>query len=103
VNAASDSATAAIPYDQGFVVRLGALAGVMKAGMLALVQFGSLFGGLNLGMFLLLLLVFSSFGVAVIVTSAVTNLVWGYGVSFFLSFFLSLLSSSFPPSISANL
>jgi hypothetical protein len=80
VNWGSDSVSARFPYDVRFVVRLGALAGVMKAGILALVQFGSIFGGLNLGTFLILLLIFPSFGVAVVVTSAICNIVLNQGM-----------------------
>ncbi|RDL40992.1 uncharacterized protein BP5553_00971 [Venustampulla echinocandica] len=77
VNSQSDSKTAHDVVNLSRAVGLGALAGLLKSGILALVNFGKQFGGMNLGMWLILALVASSFGICVVVTSAVSSLALG--------------------------
>lgn len=61
------------------MVGLGALGGLWKSGILAFIGFGKEFGGANLGMWLILALVGSTFGICVLVTSAISSLVLGDG------------------------
>jgi len=79
VNALSNSVTATTTYDLQHVLRLGALAGVMKSGIMSMVAFAREFGGATLGVWMILLVVSSGFGVSLLVTSAISNLVYGTG------------------------
>lgn len=59
-------------------LRLGALAAVTKSGVLAFVVFLD-FANLNIAAYLLLVIVTSVFGIAILVTTQVSNLVLGEG------------------------
>ncbi|KAJ5285696.1 hypothetical protein N7524_001002 [Penicillium chrysogenum] len=57
-------------------MQIGALAGVTKSGVLAFVEFAA-YAGLPTAAWILLALVASSFGICVLVTAEVSNLVLG--------------------------
>ena len=82
MNSQSDSATAHNEYDLGRILRLGTLAGLMKSGILSFASFGSYFGGWNIGMWLILVLVSSGFGICVLIVTVISNATLGNGTKF---------------------
>jgi hypothetical protein len=57
---------------------LGAVAGLLKAGIMFLFHV-SAFGGGNKAIYLILVLLFSPYGICVIITTAISNLAIGEG------------------------
>ena len=53
----------------------------MKSGIVSMMGFGKEFGGLNLGMWVILAVVTTSFGICVLITSAICGLALGTGSS----------------------
>jgi hypothetical protein len=74
------SSTAQTPYDSSEIASLGRQAGFFKATVLAVWNFGTLYGGMNTPTAVVFAMASSRFGVAVLVTCFVSNLVLGAGL-----------------------